>query len=244
MPLGYAGPAQDQTESPLFTAGSQQFTSRNWDGYIAYSSSETTDFQTVHASWIQPTVTCEKSHAWTVFWVGLDGWFNKTVEQGGSEAYCGTAEEPPSYHLWWEMFPTVPIQTGVKIKAGDQVSANVTFESNTSTFVISVTDVTSGKSLTEDEQCAAGLVCQRGSADVITEDVGKFGSREYYPLADYGEMGYTAAAVTDTSGDTGSISAPFWLNAAITERHKKITYATVTSLTASGSAFNTIWNHE
>jgi hypothetical protein len=244
MSVGYAGPAQDRSESPLSNAASQQFTSRNWDGYITYSSSESTDFSSVQASWIQPTVTCEKSHAWTVFWVGLDGWFNNTVEQGGSEAYCENAQDAPSYYLWWEMYPTVPIQTDMQINAGDQVTASVTYKTKSDNFVIDVTDSTSGASLSETEQCAENLDCQRSSADVITEDVGKYGSGKYYPLADYGKMGYTSAAVGDAAGDTGSISASFWLNAAVTEEDDNTLYAKVTPLSNDGSAFRSTWKHE
>jgi hypothetical protein len=242
--VGYAGPAHDTTESPAMINGSHRFTSRNWDGYLTYSSSESTDFSTVTASWVQPTVTCEAKNAWTVFWIGLDGWFNDTVEQGGTEAKCASAGGTPAYSMWWEMYPTNSIQTVMAISAGDEITASVKFVTATSVFTIKVTDATSGKSFTRREQCGSGLVCDRSSADVITEDVGHFPGSGYFPLANYGTMGYTKAKVTDTAGESGSISAKHWLNASVTESAGSTTYATVTPLSAHGSSFDAIWNHQ
>jgi len=243
-PLGYAGPARVVTESPSTKNVSQQFTSRNWDGYITYASSHGTDFTVVKATWIQPAVTCEAAQAWTVFWVGLDGWWNNTVEQGGSSAFCSTLGGSATYKLWWEMFPTNAIQSVLAINARDTITASVTYATTTSMFTINVKDVTSGKSFTKNETCGSGLVCARSSADVITEDVGRFGAGNYFPLANYGTMGYANAHATDTAGHNGSISSKKWLNAAVTESSGGVTYATVSPLSAKGAAFTTTWKHQ
>jgi Peptidase A4 family len=242
-PVGYAGSARDVTRTRAIHNTSQQFTSRNWDGYITYASSHGTDFNSVKATWVQPSVTCEAAGAWTVFWVGLDGWWNNTVEQGGSEAQCGTGGAA-TYSLWWEMFPTNAIQTVLTIKVGDKITASVKYSTTTSKFTITVKDVTSGKSFTNRELCGSGLVCSRSSADVITEDVGMFGGSGFFPLADYGTMGYTTAGATDIAGHKGSISGKNWLNAAVSEITGGITYATVTPLSARGTAFSTVWKHQ
>jgi hypothetical protein len=241
--VGYAGPATDVGQSPLIVNGSHKFTSRNWDGYITYSASEETDFTAVKASWIVPTVTCEAKNAWTVFWVGLDGWFNDTVEQGGSQAQCSAVGGAATYSLWWEMYPTNSIQTVLTISAGDEVTASVKYATTTSTFTIKVSDETTGKSFTRKEQCASGVSCQRSSADVITEDVGHYPGSGYFPLADYGTMGYTNADMTDPAGQSGAISSKHWLNAAVTESDAGTTYASVSSLADGGTAFNAVWRH-
>jgi hypothetical protein len=243
FPVGYAGTSRQSTQRPMTNTGSQQFTSRNWDGYITYTPTASIDFNTVQASWVQPTVTCEKASAWTVFWIGLDGWFNDTVEQGGSEAYCPRAHKAATYGLWWEMYPTNSIQTVLIINPGDHITASVTFVPGTQLFTIEVSDTTSGQSFTEQETCASGLVCERSSTDVITEDVGRFGANSFFPLAKYGTMTYAGAEVTDTTGDSGTISAPTWLNAAVTEKLRRTTYAKVTALVSGGSSFSAIWHH-
>ena len=132
----FAGPAQGiqpaSTLAPVIGNSSHQFTSRNWDGYVTYSSSHTTDFNKVRATWIQPVVRCEAAQAWTVFWVGLDGWYSDTVEQGGSSAYCSSAQATPEYSIWWEMYPTNSIQTVLTINPGDHITASVTYSTTSS----------------------------------------------------------------------------------------------------------------
>jgi len=245
-PVGYVGPAQHSPLSanvPALSTGSQQFASRNWDGYVTYTAAQGADFNEVKATWVQPTVTCETAGAWTVFWVGLDGWFNNTVEQGGSEAYCNTTGGTPAYNLWWEMFPTNAIQTTLAINPGDKITADVRYVKSTSTFVIRVSDETSEQSFTTDQLCAVGLVCQRSSTDVITEDVGNF-SGGYYPLANYGTMRYTDAQVRNKSDVRGSISGKHWFNGAVTESSGGTNYASVSPLSHEGTSFSTTWLHQ
>jgi hypothetical protein len=244
-PAGFAGPAQERAQAPLAPSNgaSQHFTSRNWDGYITYASTISTDFNVVSAKWVQPVVHCEAAQAWTVFWIGLDGWWDGTVEQGGSSAYCPSAGGKPVYSLWWEMFPTNAIQSVLTTKAGDTITASVTFRPATSVFVITVKDVTTGQHFTKQERCGSGLSCLRTSTDVITEDVGRFGTNGYFPLANYGRMTYTNATATDVAGHSGSISGANWINAAVTEAAGGVTYATVTPLASAGHNFSAIWKH-
>jgi hypothetical protein len=242
-PAGYAGPARSLGNRHRTEHGTAQLTSRNWDGYITYAPDLGTDFNAVKATWVQPTVRCEAKNAWTVFWVGLDGWYDNTVEQGGSSAYCPKQGGAAQYSLWWEMFPTNSIQSVLTINAGDTVTANVTYAPATQVFTIRVRDVTSAQGFTKKERCASGLACDRSSADVITEDVGMFGAGNFFPLADYGTMGYTGIKMTDVAGHTSSISGRQWLKGAVTESANGVTYATVSRLTANGSAFTTTWKH-
>ena len=203
MPESATGTGVGPAGTGVGPADSASFTSRNWAGYVTYAASETTDFNVVKATWVEPVVTCKADQAWTVFWVGLDGWYDGTVEQGGSEAYCATAGGPASYNLWWEMFPTNSIQTELAINAGDTITASVSYSTKTAIFTIVVKDVTTKKSITEKESCAPGLTCGRSSAEAITEDVGRFGQGNYFPLADYGSMGYSNSQITDVRQTSG-----------------------------------------
>lgn len=236
---GFAGPARGIVQLAPSHGSSAQFTSRNWDGYITYVASEGTDFKVVKATWVQPTVTCPEPNAWTVFWVGLDGWWDDTVEQGGSSAQC--VNGVPQYKTWWEMFPTNAITTVFSISPGDTIRASVTYESGT--YVIVVKDVTTGRSFTKHETCASTVTCDRSSADVIAEDVGHFGGSSFFPLADYGTMAFTKAKVADASGHSGGIANSHWLNAAVTESSGGTTYASVSAL-IGGNGFHATWQHE
>jgi hypothetical protein len=106
-----------------------------------------------------------------------------------------------------------------------------------------VRDVTSGRGFTKQTKCASGRTCNRNSADVITEDVGRFGTGSYFPLANYGTMGYTRVDATDVAGHSGSITDAHWSNGAVTEKSQGRTYATVSALTHQGTAFATTWRH-
>ncbi len=238
---GFAGPARQRAQHAAVPSTTAQFTSRNWDGYITYVATHGTDFNAVKATWVQPSVVCHPLNAWTVFWVGLDGWWNNTVEQGGSSAQCinGT----PNYTLWWEMFPTNAIQPVLTISAGDTITASVVFDPASAKFVIRVKDVTSGQSFTRRPACASNIVCDRSSADVIAEDVGHVGGSTFFPLADYGTMSFTGSKITDLAAHSGGFSRNTWLNAAVTESAAGTTYATVSTLSNHGKDFSATWQH-
>jgi hypothetical protein len=239
---GFAGPARDTGALHGAHGTGPAYMSRNWDGYITYDSSEGTDFDVVKAEWTQPTVTCPKPSAWTVFWVGLDGWYDDTVEQGGTSAQC--VDGVPQYMAWWEMYPTNAITTVFSVNPGDKISASVVYEPSTQKFQITVTDLTTGQSLSKDKSCASDLTCSRSSADVITEDVGHFGSDSFFPLANYGTMKYKSASITDVSDNVGGISDSNWSHGSVTEESGGVTYATVSGLNSSGNGFETTWQHK
>lgn len=238
---GSAAAARGASPGPALHGAGASFTSRNWDGYITYLANEATDFTTVEASWIQPTVTCTQPTAWTVFWIGFDGWWNDTVEQGGTSAQC--VNGVPRYRAWWEMYPTYAIQSAFAIAPGNRINASVTYQASTADYVIRVRDVTTGHSLTKSIKCAAGLTCDRDSADFIAEDVGHYPGSGYFPLADYNKVVFYAASITNRAQHSGSISDATWQHAAVTESSATTTYATVSALNGTGSAFTGYWKH-
>jgi peptidase A4-like protein len=146
---GSAGPAQS---------------SATWSGYVVAPGTPLTD---VSATWSVPPVVCAKTTApqAAVFWVGLDGWYSKTVEQAGVEAYCsGTTAV---YTAWWEMFPTNHITQVFSVRPGDAIAASVHYLNGI--FTITVKDTTSGATSTVNGRCASGTICQRSSAEWIAE---------------------------------------------------------------------------
>jgi hypothetical protein len=148
-PVGFAGPAQS---------------SATWSGYVVAPSTPLTD---VSATWKVPPVACAKTTApqAAVFWVGLDGWYSKTVEQAGVEAYCsGTTAV---YTAWWEMFPTNHITQVFSVRPRDSIVASVHYLNGI--FTITVKDITSGATSTVNARCASGTTCKRSSAEWIAE---------------------------------------------------------------------------
>jgi hypothetical protein len=93
-------------KSAIARSANASFSSTNWDGYALTNTSNTntTTFNSVSATWVQPAVNCNAGSSVGSFWVGLDGWLSSSVEQGGSDAECLNTMTP-TYFLWWEMFP-------------------------------------------------------------------------------------------------------------------------------------------
>ena len=156
-------------------------TSPNWSGYVAYPSFGEMSFNQVSAQWTEPAVTCPKKDAWTLFWVGFDGWpkTDGTVEQGGTSAQC--VNGVPQYSAFYEMWPTMAVTDLFSVNAGDQISASVVYSTVRRQFLITVSDVTTGASQTETETCAAGLSCARTSAEWVAESPSHFGTKIVVP---------------------------------------------------------------
>lgn len=221
--------------SRLSTA-SDLSTSRNWSGYVDTA----TSFNAVSASWVQPTVTCPAKNAWTLLWVGLDGWGSDTVEQGGTSIQCVAGV--PHYTAFWEMWPTLPVQTAFAVAPGDDVTAGVDYSESTQQFTITVTDTTSGRSLTETKSCGFALQCARASAEWVAEAPSHYHAKALYPLADYGTVNFTSATVTDAIGETGPIDDVWWAASGIEQvLGDGQLGATVSQLVDGTSSFSDTW---
>jgi len=248
-PIGYAGSpfagaAQHTGLSPSVAGPLVNATSRNWAGYAITSlSTPAATYTHVHASWTQRPITCPTSDAWAVFWVGFDGWTNGTVEQGGSSARC--VNGTPLYQLWWEMFPTNAIQPALAINPGDSVAADVAYNATTGQFTIKLDDATQHTSFSTTQTCAANLVCSRSSAEWVIEAPGRFGTNDFFPLANYGRalMGNTVG--TDDAGHGGSMTASStWQRTRIQEQDATTTYATTETASRNGQNFAVTWAHQ
>ena len=137
--------------------------SSNWSGWA--DTTPTGKFTYVHSRWKQPAVTCNGTrNNWASAWVGLDGWANFTVEQDGTDAWCGGKDhKTPHYAAWYEMYPA-PSFDVFKINPGDTIDAVVQFKSGK--FYVTIADLTRGKSFTKAATCGD---CERASAEWIVE---------------------------------------------------------------------------
>jgi hypothetical protein len=169
----------------------------NWSGYAATAS---LPFNEAETTFVQPSVTCTVPGAWTVFWVGFDGFENSTVEQAGTAAQCGSGSKPqPSYYAWWEMYPTNGIgdMTRVTVKPGDTIHAAVTYTASDATYALTVADLTDKQEYTQLTTCAPNLTCARASAEWIVERPATNGV--YTPLADWSTMKIESSEASNTT---------------------------------------------
>jgi Peptidase A4 family len=155
-----APPAAQAAEGQKFSVAEQ---SLNWSGFAVTS---TKKFTYAESRFVQPTLTCTGDHAneWSSNWVGLDGFNNTTVEQDGTAAHCGGANNTtPVYKAWYEMFPAGSVNV-FTVSPGDTINTQVSFSNGK--FSLTVSDITSGKSATHTAKCAS---CKRTSAEWIVE---------------------------------------------------------------------------
>jgi Peptidase A4 family len=158
--------------------------SANWSGYAATGGHGT--FHSVSASWTEPAVHCPgRGATYAAFWVGLDGYRSRSVEQTGSDADCHG--KTPRYYGWYEMYPAAPVKIRGKVRPGDKLSASVRF-SRAKTYTLVLRDRTRGWKRTVTRK-RAGLA--RSSAEVITEAPSS--EQGVVPLADFGAVRFTAA---------------------------------------------------
>jgi len=203
------------THPAIFVSGASTMQSisesNNWGGYAALPQHSGASFRSVQATFTVPSVNCALTPgAFSVHWVGLDGFGTKTVQQDGIAANCdGTT---PVYSAWWETYPAKAIQTvsSVQVHPGDAVTASVRFNAakgvHHDEYNLVLTDVSTGQGFSLWKRCG-GSTCKNASAEVITE--APFAA-SVLPLADFAVISPVNIHVTDKSKQKGGISSPNW----------------------------------
>ena len=211
--------------------------SSSWAGYVVSSRSA---FTSVGAHWTVAAVRCAASTSTqaAVQWVGFDGWYDKTVEQGGTEAYCsGTT---PVYSAWWEMYPTNQIKQMFSVRPGDVITASVTYASRT--FNIVVRDVSTGKALAITAACKATVTCSRSSAEWIVEAPAYGGHSASLARWNQVSFTHTVASTAVNLSTTSGISAFTNIQVAMTGANGgRDRRAQPGALTSGGKGFTEAW---
>jgi hypothetical protein len=164
--------------------------SANWSGYASHRGKHV--YHSVSASWIQPRARCATatSPQYAAFWVGLDGYSSKSVEQTGTDSDCnGTT---PHYYGWFEMFPKNPVFFKSPLMPGDHISASVTF-SGVEKYTLVLTDATRHWTHTIVRRVPN---LARSSAEVITEAPSS--NTGVLPLANFGTVRFSLIRVNGT----------------------------------------------
>jgi hypothetical protein len=153
-------------------------TSSHWSGYAAQAPF-LSSFNSVSATWTQPSVACSAQNSYVALWVGLDGYNDRSVEQIGTEGDC--IRGVPTYYAWFEMYPRPSFNVdAVPVNAGDSVTASVTSQSLVS-FVLTIKNNTTGATFSTTQYGFA----QRSSAEAIVEAPSTL-RRGVLPLANFG----------------------------------------------------------
>ena len=182
----------------------------NWSGFATYGD----HFRFVSATYTIPSLNCSISPdpSFDSQWVGLDGYTSATVEQAGTYAFCSGGT--PSYFAFYEMYPNVAVPFS-GVNPGDSITTSVFF--NGSQWVLTLVDNTNSAAagFTVTQSCPSGSTCRNANAEVISEDPN--GGPPQASLADYGIVGFTQIAITDTAAHHYNIFSPDWKNDKISE---------------------------
>jgi Peptidase A4 family len=158
--------------------------SSNWAGFAV--TGRRGAFRSVSSAWVQPTARCRgvAGHRFAAFWVGLDGFNSRSVEQTGADSDCFHGR--PVYYTWFEMFPKPPVLFRTRLNPGDHMSASVTFV-GAGRYVLVIHDAT--RHWTHRiVRSHAGLA--RSSAEWIAEAPATV-TGSILPLANFGKVRWT-----------------------------------------------------
>ena len=196
--LAQTEPAHWVTPPQPHTPGTRETVeSHNWSGDVDFGP----QFTGASAQWVVPAVQPSQPAQFSATWVGIDGASNNSLIQ------TGTAQETSGgstqYYAWYEILPANAIPLWL-VAPGDHMVASVQQNSAASTtWTISISDVTSGDTSTQQVQYTG----PGGSAEWIEE--APTVNNQQSTLANFGTAQFTnisettagPAAVSHTSVD-------------------------------------------
>jgi hypothetical protein len=232
-------PALGLHESVTAGITTTKVTSLNWSGYADLAATGSS-FTSVRAQWKVPTVTCPSTGTGVsaaAFWVGIDGFSSKTVEQDGTISECfgsiliGTAD-------WWEMYPTNAVQIVSTVSPGDAVVASVVDKADQ--YTLKVTDKTSTAGSFNTTQSCGTTACANSSSEWIAEAPCCSAPNTVYPLPQFTPWRVIGAR-TVSGGVSGSISK-FTHDSITMVNASKAVLAAPTALNSTGTSFGVKWH--
>jgi hypothetical protein len=180
-------------------------TSSNWSGYELRGDNRTYDV--VEGQWYVPSVSSEFGvHAYSAYWVGLDGDGISDLVQAGTEQeyYDFSIFSFSNYYAWSELLPNQPSESvisGIPVAPGNQVFTEVWVGNSNGALNASggyglfyVHNLTTGEA-TEFETCLCGTVFLGREAEWIMERPTV--NKVLPALADYGAA-ITSSAYAET----------------------------------------------
>jgi hypothetical protein len=157
--------------------------STNWAGYAVTGGTYTS----VSSNWVEPYVSCTSSGI-VGFWIGLDGWGSRTVEQDGTGVDCSSGS--PQQFAWWETYPVNSIQVyDAPVAAGDRMSSSV-LDQGGGHYLMVLTDAT--QNWTE-RNAVYAPTARDTSAEIVAEAVTTGSSITALP--DFGAVSFTGSTI-------------------------------------------------
>jgi hypothetical protein len=208
--------------------------SYNWSGWVDAAQRPGT-FTRVSGRWVTPSVTCTREDQLSSAWVGLDGYWDTTVEQAGTVSWCYLGRA--TYFTWYEMYPGNTVQVGNSLRPGDRVSASVSRTG--ALYRLSLTDLTRPWNSFSVHKVCPVWKCRATSADWITERPSF--AIGVAPLAPYSPLAFTRAS-QEARGVTGTISGYYpSYKIDMIDATSAYSLSAASPLSPGGASFTTRW---
>jgi len=141
--------------------------SLNWGGYAAAISfsSPLAAVTYVNASWVVQSVAKSSSATYSSQWTGIGGYFSSDsslIQLGTESDYYQNAAH---YYAWIEMLPASEQVIGLTIHPGDSIHASIAPAGAANTWLLTLTDATTGKSYSATEKYTSSKL----SAEYVEE---------------------------------------------------------------------------
>jgi hypothetical protein len=228
---------RNQSSAPrAFYGKTINVVSQNWGGYVAQRHG--VKFRYVRAAFFVPYVDCASTpSSFSGHWVGLDGAGNGTVEQDGILAACQGAT--PVYSAWYEMFPLPPVYSDITVRPGNSIVASAYYDPGTGKFTLSLTNTTNGEHFTHTVACPSGSLCERSSAEVISEAPSS--GTSILPLSNFRAESFTDVVVTNSHGQRAGLRAPWWDTFGVSTENNSGAVLDQPTQIFRGKAFDCYW---
>jgi hypothetical protein len=241
--------------APLVSASSQNFVFRsapgnltncptskcstNWSGYaVSGAAGSVSD---VVGSWTVPKATCGSSTSYSSFWVGIDGFTSKTVEQTGTDSDCKGGAH---YYAWYEFYPAASVViSGFTVKPGDVVTAEVSYTGGLFTTTIKDGAQTFSKTGTVSgaARSSAEWIIERPALCVLI--LCKLTHLTNFGTASLGSdfTGISGTNYATIGGTSGPISSFAYSQITMVNSGGKV-LAEPSALTTDGTSFTEVWH--
>jgi hypothetical protein len=219
--------------------------SLNWGGYAAATSfsSPTAEVSTVNASWIVQAVSKSSTATYSAQWTGIGGYFStddSLIQLGTESDYY---QDAAHYYAWIEMLPaSEQVVSSLTIHPGDRIDARILPGSAANTWVLTLADVTTGKSYSATETYTSSKL----SGEYVEErpEICSPFSCSLTSLADFGVsdygLDYTSQAGTNyltVNGANEKLGSEPFQNIIMYANNGKTEIAVPSSLSADGTSF-------
>jgi len=184
-------PAEPDGSDPGLDVPAGQSTSSNWAGYAARGGA----FTSVSGTWTVPEIALDAPFGADAAWVGIGGLRSRDLIQAGTQQVV-SGSGSVTYQAWVEKLPDVSQPVPLTVLPGHTVTVSIDQQAP-DTWLISVTNVTTGQTLQRTETYTSSL----SSAEWIQE--APFARRRVLPLSEFGTINFSAAsAVKDGTSMT------------------------------------------